>query len=258
MIDTHTHLYLPEFDADRPEVMARALDAGVTHMVFPNIDASTVAPLLRACEQWPGCTSPAMGLHPTSVGDDWERQLDVVMAELRRDPSLYVAVGEVGMDLYWDKTFRDEQREVLRRQLLCAAELSLPVIIHCREALTDTLEVIAEAGFEGPLVFHSFTGTTEDVRRIRRAVADPWFGINGVVTFKSAGPLREALEEIGVARIVTETDSPYLAPVPHRGKRNESSYLPAVIAQIALTLDFDEGFTEYFTTNNAIKIFQSL
>lgn len=256
MIDTHTHLYLPEFDADREHVMQRAFDAGVTYMVFPNIDSSTIAPMLDTYEKWADHIFPAMGLHPTSVKEDWREELDIILDELIKHRELYSALGEVGMDLYWDKTYREEQKEVLRKQLYMAKTLTLPALIHCREALDDTLEVIREVDFREPVVFHSFTGTVDDVKRIRDTVADPWFGINGVVTFKNATALREAVKEIELGRILTETDSPYLAPVPYRGKRNESSFLPLVINKLAEVLDFDEGFVEYFTTINFMNAFR--
>lgn len=256
MIDTHTHLYLEEFDADREHVMQRAFDAGVTYMVFPNIDTSTIVAMHDTFEEWGEHIFLAMGLHPTSVKADWREELDIILDELVTHRELYSALGEVGMDLYWDKTYREEQKEVLRKQLECAKGLSLPALIHCREALDDTLEVIREADFREPVVFHSFTGTVDDVKRIRDTVADPWFGINGVVTFKNAEPLREAIKEIDVTRILTETDSPYLAPVPHRGKRNESSFLPLVVNKLAEVLDFDEGFVEYMTTVNFMQAFR--
>lgn len=255
MIDTHTHLYLPEFDADREAVIERAVNSGVTYLVFPNIDSTTIAPLLAAYEKWHHWVVPAMGLHPTSVKENWQEELDRIFDEIVEHQDIYYALGEVGMDLYWDKTFREEQKEVLRRQLGFAKVLSWPALIHCREALDDTLEVIREVDFREPVVFHSFTGTVDDVKRIRDSVASPWFGINGVVTFKSAAPLREAIKEIEINHILTETDSPYLAPVPHRGKRNESSYLPLIVKQIAETLDYDEGFVEYMTTDNFAQAF---
>lgn len=252
MIDTHSHPYLPNFPEGGAAVIDRALDAGVSHIVMPNVDATTIAPMMQLLKERPGATSVAMGLHPTEVGDDRESVIDEM--EKLLEEGGFVAVGEVGMDLYWDKTREWEQREAFGRQLKIAQRLSLPVIIHCREALDATLEVIREAGVDVPLIFHSFTGSREDVRKIRE-ICDPYFGINGVVTFKNAQPLREALPEIGLGRLLLETDSPYLAPVPFRGKRNESSYLGYICRTIAATLGVSEEEIERATDLNAAKVF---
>lgn len=253
MIDTHTHIYMDEFSDGGGDALNRALSVGVSHMVLPNVDASSIAPMKSLHERFPDNTSMAIGLHPTEIGDDWEKIVDDMERELQTGE--YVAVGEVGMDLYWDATFRNAQMSAFARQLRMAEKDGLPVIIHCREALDETLGVIAEVNPGIPLVFHSFTGGVEDVRKIRK-VCDPMFGINGVVTFKNAQPLRDALPEIGLERILLETDSPYLAPVPHRGKRNESSYLPAICAKIAETLGIRTEDVELQTNANARSIFK--
>lgn len=253
MIDTHTHIYMDEFSDGGGDALRRALSVGVSHMVLPNVDASSIAPMKSLHERFPDNTSMAIGLHPTEIGDDWEKIADDMERELQTGE--YVAVGEVGMDLYWDATFRNAQKSAFARQLRMAEKNGLPVIIHCREALDETLEVIADVNPGIPLVFHSFTGGVEDVRKIRN-VCDPMFGINGVVTFKNAQSLRDALPEIGLERILLETDSPYLAPVPHRGKRNESSYLPAICAKIAETLGVRMEDVELQTNANARLIFK--
>lgn len=255
MIDTHTHLYLPEFDGDGGgrAAVERALAAGVTAMVFPNVDHSSVGPMRELAAQFPGVAAMAMGLHPTEVRDNWREELDFHTAELLSHADQYVAVGEIGIDLYWDQTFAREQMQVLDRQLSLAEQLGKPVIIHCREGLDETLEV-----FEGHpdvrAVFHSFGGTEADVERIRRH-GDHMFGINGIVTFKNS-KLRDVLPAIGLDRILTETDAPYLAPVPHRGKRNESAYIVETGKAIAAALgvEFDEMDTA--TTNNAKEFFK--
>ena len=252
MTDTHTHIYMEEFSDGGADALRRALSAGVSHMVFPNVDSASVAPMLSLHERFPDCTSVALGLHPTEVGDDWEEV--VADMELSLQDGGFAAVGEVGIDLYWDKSHRDQQLKAFAKQLRMADSLRLPVIIHCREALDETLAVIEEVKPCVRLIFHSFTGSPEDVRKIRR-VCDPMFGVNGVVTFKNAQPLRDALPEITLDRILLETDSPYLAPVPHRGKRNESSYLPAICAKVAETLGVTVEEVDRATSGNAKEVF---
>ena len=255
MIDTHTHLYENAFDADGGGTAAvdRARAAGVSRFIIPNVDDSTITPLLTLRKDRPDCVYPAMGLHPTSVDQSWRERLTPMEKLLRTGG--FVAVGEVGVDLYWDKTYRVEQMEAFALQLKWASELSLPVIIHCREALDETLEVISS--FEGelpPLIFHSFTLGPDAVEKIR-TVCDPWFGINGVVTYKNAAPLRDALPVIGLSRLLLETDSPYLAPVPKRGRRNESSLLPYIRDAVAEALHNSPEDVERATDSNAILLF---
>lgn len=254
MIDTHTHIYLREsFAEDMNETLERALAAGISRMVFPNIAADSIGQMVSLHEQYPAVTHIAAGLHPTEVKANWREEAEKCLALL--DERTCVAIGEIGMDLYWDKTFEAEQREALAYQLREAKRRGLPAIIHCREALTETLEVMRDLGDDlPPVIFHSFTGTKEDVRRIRE-VTDSMFGINGVVTYKNATGLREALPEIGLDRIVLETDSPYLAPVPKRGRRNETSYLAYIRDCIASTLGVDAGEVEAKTDANAMNIF---
>lgn len=254
MIDTHTHLYLPEFDADGGgrAAVERAMAAGVTRMVFPNVDRTSVEPMRALAAQFPGTISMAMGLHPTEVRENWREELDFHMAELRKHVADYVAVGEIGIDLYWDKTFRSEQMQALDEQFALADELCKPVIIHCREGLDETLEVMQ--GHPGlRAVFHSFGGTADDVERIRRH-GDHYFGINGIVTFKNS-KLREVLPAIGIERILTETDAPYLAPVPHRGKRNESAFITETGKAIAGALGIGFDDVDLTTSRNAITFF---
>lgn len=252
MIDTHTHPYLEEFADGGAEAVERALSAGVRHIVLPNVDTSTVAPMTALHHLYPESTSMALGLHPTEVGADWQH----IVGEMEKmlEGGGYVAVGEVGIDLYWDATHRREQSDAFEEQLRIAERLRLPVIIHCREGLDDVLAAIAKVNPSVRLIFHSFTGSPDDVRRIRE-VCDPMFGINGVVTFKNARELRESIPEIGLSRILLETDAPYLAPVPHRGKRNEPSYLPAVCSKVAETLGMSFEAVESATDQNAKATF---
>lgn len=253
IIDTHTHLYLPEFDSDEGGASAvdRAIAAGVGHMLFPNVDCSTIAPMKQLHDRYPESTSMAMGLHPTEIGEDWRECLGQIQQELDGG-TRYVAVGEIGIDLYWDRKFEQQQMQAFEQQLQWARERSLPVIIHCRDAQSQVIEVL-ESFPEITGVMHSFGGTTNDVDAVRR-VADLYFGINGIVTFKNSR-LRETLPAIGLDRLLVETDSPYLAPVPHRGKRNESAYITAVVEYIASVLAISVNSVAEATATNAGKLF---
>ncbi len=251
IIDTHTHLYLPEFD-NPDAAVERALAAGVGHMVLPNVDMTTLEPMLALHNRHRDCTSVAMGLHPTEVGPEWEADLQHI-ERLINERDDYVAVGEIGVDLYWDTTHRKEQRSAFAAQVDMALRHGLPLIIHCREGLDDILDVFSSFSKLPEAVFHSFGGDEADVDRIRR-YGDFYFGINGIVTFKNSR-LREVIPSIGLDRILLETDAPYLAPVPHRGKRNESAYIvhtAAYVADIAgVSVDEIAGITE----RNARQLF---
>lgn len=261
MTDTHTHLYMPEFDIEGQAVgsyygqcqaIDRAIEAGVGMMVFPNVDLASIEAMRAVHNMRPHNTAMAMGLHPTEVGASWQEDLATVVDELHLHAEDYIAVGEVGIDLYWDKTYADEQMQVLDRQLGEAVRMGLPVIIHCRDGLMQTLEVL-QGHRKARAVFHSFGGTADDVDAIRKT-GDHYFGINGIVTFKNSR-LGEVLPAIGLDRILTETDSPYLAPTPNRGKRNESAYIPLIIRSIASHLDASATEVARETDNNAQSFF---
>ncbi len=252
LIDTHTHLYLGQFPDGGNAAVRRALQAGVGHMILPNVDLSTVEPMRKLHSLMPDVTSMAMGLHPTEVGTGWQDHLKATLHHLDSAPADYVAVGEIGIDLYWDKTFRDEQMQAFEAQIRWAVERSLPIIIHCRDGLDEALEVLSS----GPVprgVFHSFGGSAADVERIRR-VGDFYFGINGIVTFKNSR-LRDTLPAIGAGRILLETDAPYLAPVPHRGKCNESAYMVHTAAHVADALNLSSDSLADVTSASACKLF---
>ena len=262
MIDTHTHLYLPEFTDDgdsqagQSAAVERALKAGVDTMIFPNVGLDTIAPMYAVAAAWPANTRMAMGLHPTEIKEDYEQDLERIIDELHNPQTVqYVAVGEVGIDLYWDRTFERQQMEALDRQAAEAVRAGLPLILHCREGLDQTLDVLS--GHRGArFLFHSFGGSENDVERIRRTLGDAClFGINGIVTFKNS-TLREVLPAIGLDHIVTETDSPYLAPVPYRGKRNESSYVPLIVDAIAVALSVDRDEVSETTSATAKEFFR--
>ena len=253
LIDTHTHLYLEEFQPNPQDVVTRAIEAGVEQMIFPNVDLSTIAPMQNLHNLFPENTFMAMGLHPTEIKDSWVEDLAKVKTEFNQSQNEYIAVGEIGIDLYWDKTYCDEQMQALEQQFNWAIESNTPVIIHCREGLDEILEVLDGLSTKPQGVFHSFGGTNEDVDRIRK-YGDFYFGINGIVTFKNS-KLRDTLPTIGIDRILLETDAPYLAPVPHRGKRNESAYLIHTAAHIAQHLSLTAEDVAINTTNNAKKLF---
>ena len=263
MIDTHTHIYMDSFSKEDPEGCAgavdRAVDAGVELMILPAVDRESASEIVALNAVRPDFTRTAMGLHPTEVGEDWRKELDDIVATL--SPTSPVAIGEVGIDLYWDDSNISLQKEAFVAQILLAEKLGLPVIIHCRDGLDVCCECIDKAKSLSPtgsiplFVFHSFTGSPDDVRRIRE-VCDPYFGINGVVTFKNSGSLPDAVKEIGVDRLLLETDSPYLAPVPKRGRRNESSYLNFINSKIAEILGLSPQEIDRATTANAKKIFR--
>lgn len=254
MIDTHTHIYMPEsFPEECADAVDRAVAAGVQTMILPAVDresASEVAALHASC---PARTRTAMGLHPTEVGEDWQKELEDIIEILT--PTSPVAIGEVGIDLYWDASNLQLQKDAFIAQLQLAKTLDLPVIIHCRDGLDVCLECLMQVDSLPKLVFHSFTGSPDDVRRIRQ-ICDPYFGINGVVTFKNSGSLPDAVKEIGLDRLLLETDSPYLAPVPKRGRRNESAYLTFINSKIAEILNLSTDEIDRATTRNAKDLFK--
>lgn len=253
MTDTHTHLYMRDAYPDGGvSAVERAIEAGVTRMVFPCVNLDSLPDMRALHERFPDNTRLALGLHPTDLGESWREDLDAMEAML---PGDFAAIGEVGIDHYHDDSMRGEQREAFARQLVWAQAHRLPVIIHCREGLDDTLRVISEAEDPLPeLIFHSFTGTAADVARIRET-CDPWFGINGVVTFKNAPLLREALPAIGLGRILLETDAPWLSPAPKRGQTNESARIVYIRDCIASTLGVTPQEVETATDTAAARIF---
>lgn len=255
MIDTHTHLYFTEdFPDGGSDAVRRALDAGVSHLVLPNVSLDSMEPLLGLHSRHPEVTSVAVGLHPEDIDKDWRYKTDDVFARFADENP--AAVGEVGIDLYHDKTYRFEQMDAFGYQLDKALEMDLPVIIHCREALDDTLHVISLMGDRLPkLVFHSFTSRPEEARRVLE-LPDSYLGINGVVTFKNAPDLRETVTYAGLSRLLLETDSPYLAPVPRRGRTNESSYLPYIRDKVAELCEVTPEEAERVTDINARYLFK--
>jgi TatD DNase family protein len=254
LIDSHSHLFLEEFADDLPEVMERVRQAGITHLFMPNIDSTTVERLNEVCRTYSDLCYPMAGLHPTSVGENYRQELAIVEAELQRTDRRYVAVGEIGLDFYWDATYKQQQTEVFERQIEMALEHRLPIVIHARNAFNELCEVMnhyADTPLSG--VFHSFTGTAEEAERLLRYERF-MIGINGVVTFKKS-TLPEALKAVPLSRVVAETDCPYLTPAPFRGRRNESTYVELVVRKLAEVYDTDYNRTSEITSNNALKLF---
>lgn len=254
MIDTHTHLYMGDYADGGTAAVDAAVAAGVSRMVLPNVDLESVGPMMTLNSRRPDKTCIAAGLHPTEVGEDWQEVLAAIF-ELTSEAGI-VAVGEAGIDLHWEDGNLDLQRKAFAAQLEEASRRHLPVIIHSRDALEETLRLAVDVADSVPaLLFHSFTGTPADARRILEEIPGAMFGINGVVTFKNAGALREAVGEIGIDRIVLETDSPYLAPVPHRGSCNESAYLPHILAVVADVCGVSRRQAETLTDAAATWVF---
>lgn len=253
LIDTHSHLFLEEFSDDLPQVMQRAREAGVSHVFMPNIDSSTIDALLAVCSQYPGYCYPMVGLHPTSVNEMYEKELALVKERLSM-PNNFVAIGEIGLDLYWDKTFLKEQLLVFEKQIEWALEYRLPIVIHSREAF-DYIYKVMQPYKDTPLtgIFHSFTGTPDEAVRLLEFEGF-MLGINGVVTFKKS-TLPETLQQVPLERIVLETDSPYLTPVPNRGKRNESANVKYTFQKVAEIYRTELEKVAQVTSDNALKVF---
>jgi TatD DNase family protein len=250
-IDTHTHLYDEAFLGEDDLAVVRAVEAGVTKMILPDIDSQTREAMLALAERHEGTLFPCIGLHPTSVDTGWQNEM--LQVEKHLDRKIY-AIGEIGMDCYWSKEFIREQEEVLRIQLEIAARMNLPVIIHSRdstELLINILKDYAHLGLRG--VFHAFSGSLETFRELQKT-GNWYIGIGGVLTYKKAS-IAETVKQIPLERILLETDSPYLTPVPFRGKRNESSYIPYIADRLAELSGHSLEEVAHTTTENAQKLF---
>ncbi len=258
-IDPHTHLYTEEFNDARAEAVERALAAGATGLLLPNIDEASVPRMLDMCARWPELCHPMMGLHPTELPDDPWPTLRRMRQWLETPAHPYIAIGEVGIDLYWDASRREEQIEVLRHQTGWAVELALPLVVHARAAhreIVSTLQPFADRLVGG--VFHCFGGNEEEASELLTRFPRFVLGIGGVVTFKKS-TLPEVLRTaVPIDRIVVETDAPYLAPAPHRGRRNESAYIPDIIRKIAEIYGTSAENVALQTTQTARRIFTGL
>ena len=251
-IDTHTHLFSDSFDEDQDEMIQRAISSGVEKLLLPNIDVSSIDAMHLLAAKYPDNCYPMMGLHPGYVKETWKDDLSIIEKNLFSNK--YVAVGEIGMDLYWDKTFQKEQAEVFIQQIKWAKELKLPIVIHAREAFQEIFNIVDKMNDDTLFgVFHCFTGTVEQAQHILNYGGFK-LGIGGVLTYKKA-ELDKVIETISIDHLVLETDSPYLPPTPHRGKRNESSYLLHIAEKLADVYQISLKEVEEKTTKNAKEIF---
>ncbi len=251
LTDTHAHLYIEAFDEDREAMMDRAFEAGVSRFFLPAIDSAYVPAMEQCKKRYPRAVFLMAGLHPTHVRDDFVKELDLVERQLEKGG--YVAVGEIGIDLYWDKTRLEDQILAFRRQIQLAKRFSLPIVIHCREAFEEIFQVLEQEKDESLRgIFHCFTGTEADAKR---AISlNMKLGIGGVLTFKN-GKIDQFIDQIPLENIVLETDAPYLAPVPYRGKRNESAYLRLVAERLATLHGQTLQEIARVTTRNSVEVF---
>lgn len=251
-VDTHTHLYMSDYGDGCDDAVRRAIDAGVTKMILPDVDSSVRESVFSMASRFPGSAFPCLGLHPTEIPENWKEEVDRMMEY--RDRKGIVAIGETGMDFHWARDNAAIQEEVFRIQLDLALEMDIPVIVHNREATEHTLNILKDyrgRGLRG--VFHAYGGSIETFMELQR-LGDWYVGIGGVVTFRKAS-IAETIREIPLDRILTETDAPWLTPVPFRGTRNESSYIPYIAEKIAMQKGTDIETVAGVTSGNAEKLF---
>ena len=251
-VDTHTHLYMSDYGDGCDDAVRRAIDAGVTKMILPDVDSSVRESVFSMASRFPGSAFPCLGLHPTEIPENWKEEVDRMMEY--RDRKGIVAIGETGMDFHWVRDNAAIQEEVFRIQLDLALEMDIPVIVHNREATEHTLNILKDyrgRGLRG--VFHAYGGSIETFMELQR-LGDWYVGIGGVVTFRKAS-IAETIREIPLDRILTETDAPWLTPVPFRGTRNESSYIPYIAEKIAMQKGTDIETVAVVTSGNAEKLF---
>jgi TatD DNase family protein len=270
LIDTHSHLFLKEFDNDLDAVIKRSVVKGIKHIILPNIDSTSIDRLINTCKSYPGICIPAMGLHPTSVKEDYEKELAIVQEFLEKNilnsnnkqqttNNYFCAIGETGIDLYWDKTYFEQQKISFLRQVDLALKYNLPIIIHSRNSLNEIFELLdsheesLQSNNKLKGIFHCFPGNLQQAEKV--ISLGLMLGIGGVITFKNSG-LQEVVKNIDLKHIVLETDSPYLAPDPFRGKRNESAYIYNIAMKIAQikNISFDE--VAEVTSQNAMNLFR--
>jgi len=250
--DTHTHLYLDAFDEDRTHVVEEAIRQDVRYILLPNIDSKSMRPMLNLCDEFPENCFPMLGLHPTSVKENYKEELKTIGKKIAERK--FIAIGEIGIDLYWDKTFRKQQEEAFRFQIDLALQHELPIVIHSRESFDEIFSILEDyrnTGIEG--VFHCFTGS---FAQAQHAIDLGFYlGIGGVLTFKNSG-LDKIVEKVDLKHLLLETDSPFLAPVPFRGKRNESKYIQLIAGKIATVKHMDKATVAHISTESAIKLFK--
>lgn len=256
LIDTHDHVYLEDFDPDQDRLIAEARASGIDTLLFPNVDLTTIERMNNLTDRYPDFAFPMMGFHPTSVDSNYVNNLHEIESYLAKRP--YCGIGEIGIDLYWDRTFIKEQKEVFEEQLRWSIDLNLPVAIHTRSAYQEVFDSIAKVGtsrLKG--VFHSFTGTAEELSEINK-LENFLIGINGVVTFKNSSLSSVLAQGTTIHKVVLETDCPYLAPVPYRGRRNEPAFIWKTAEKVALTFGLTLEQTVEATRKNALTMFKTL
>lgn len=255
LIDTHCHLYDEAFDFEQDELVQKAKDSGIDTLLFPNVDLTTIKRMHDLCDRHPDFAFPMMGFHPTSVDSNYVESLKKTESYLSQ--RRYCAIGEIGVDLYWDQTFRKEQMIVFEEQLRWSIDLDIPVAIHTRNAYPEVLECLYKIGTDKLKgVFHSFTGTAEELDEIKK-LSNFKIGINGVITFKNS-KLSEIIKTTDIHKIVLETDAPYLAPVPYRGKRNEPTFIWKTAEKVAETFGLSLKETVDTTRKNALELFNNI
>jgi TatD DNase family protein len=249
--DTHSHIYDEQFSGDETEMMQRATDAGVNKIYMPNCDSSTMDAMLQMTKKYPQQCFPMMGLHPCYVKENYTHELQIVADKLKE--GTYYGVGEIGLDYYWDITFKEQQLEAFAYQIDLALQYNLPIIIHSRESTPDCIEMVRKKQ-NGALkgIFHCYSGTIQEAKSI--AGLGLYLGIGGVVTYKKSN-LPDVIKAVGLQQIVLETDAPYLSPVPYRGKRNESAYIPLIAAKLAEILELPIEEIAEVSSRNAENIF---
>lgn len=251
-IDTHAHLYVEQFDEDRDEMVQRAINSGVSKLFLPNIDIASIPKMEQMVKDYPGVCYSMIGIHPCDVVQDWEKQLQEMKSYYKKGH--HIAIGEIGIDLYWDKSLQIEQTEAFRAQIQWAKEEKLPIVIHARDSFDEIFEVVDQENDEHLFgVFHCFTGTEEQARKIINYGGFK-MGIGGVVTFKNSG-VDKAIQNIDLSHFILETDAPYLAPAPYRGKRNESAYIPLIAKKLSDIYAVSEEEIGRITTQNALNLF---
>ncbi|MDD2797202.1 MAG: TatD family hydrolase [Bacteroidales bacterium] len=252
LIDTHSHIYVEDYAEDIDSIIESARNNQISHIIMPNIDVDTVPLLNKTASKFPGFCIPLMGLHPTSVTENYKEDLQFLKAEFSKQK--YIGVGEIGIDLYWDKSKLKEQEDAFRIQINWAIEYNLPIIIHIRDSFRETMNILSE--FDNTKIsgiFHSFCGSLEEANEML-IYPNFLFGINGIVTFKNSG-LGEVVAKIPIEKIVLETDSPYLTPAPHRGKRNHPTYLHLIAKKLSEIYNLDVETVATITTKNAYQLF---
>jgi len=252
-IDTHTHLFSDQFKDDIDEVIAKAIGRGVERFYLPNVDTDSIAGMYDLSDRYPNNCFPMMGLHPCSVKADFEDKLAILKKELDGERTFF-GIGEIGLDYHWDLSFKNQQKEALKTQIQWAKKLKLPIILHTRESFDDTLEIVQALNDENLSgIFHCFTGSVEEAKKVFE-LENFYVGIGGVITFKNSG-LAQVVAELPMDKVLLETDSPYLAPTPHRGKRNESTYIPEIAEKVAEAQNLTLEEVAKITSKNALVLF---